>query len=253
MIKKILLLMIILISHNISYAKNANKILFDEGHRQLFLISTEGQFQLSGLSNVLKEAGFEISTTKEAITEEILKDFQSLIISGPFKEISEKEIEEIYKFVSEGGNLVVMLHISPPAVGLFKKFGVLITRGSISENDNLINRERKIDFNVTNLSKHPLFENINKFSVYGSWGFMLENDTNSLIAKTSINSWIDINRNGIIDIDEPKGPFGIVATGKVGKGNFLFFADDGIFQNNFLKDENLTLARNLAKFLKFRF
>ncbi|MCX7990446.1 MAG: DUF4350 domain-containing protein [Proteobacteria bacterium] len=249
MIKKLFLLLTILVLISPASAENLNKVLFDEGHGQPFLISKEGNLQLSNLAKILREEGLELFTSDAPFSKNFLKDYKSVIISGPFKEISKQETEELFNFVSDGGNLVVMLHISLPAEGLFKRFGVEITRGSVSESENLITKGKNIDFEIKNLSNNTLFRNLTKFSVYGAWGLISEKD-DLIIAKTSNKSWVDLNRNGIFDDNEPKGPFGIIASGIIGKGKFIFFGDDTIFQNNFLKDENLTLAKNLARVLK---
>lgn len=250
MIKKLLLFIISLTIINNVYAEKTNKVIFDESHMQAFVISKEGELQLSNLAKVFKEEGLLVSSNKEPITKNILKNIESIVISGPFKEITKDEIEELYNFVNNGGNLIVMLHISPPAIQLFEKFGVTITKGSISEMVNLIYPDKNLDFEVKNFSYSKLFNDITKFSVYGSWGLISIDKNVNIIAKTSEKSWIDLNRNGTFDENEPKGPFGIIAKGRVGNGNFIFFADDAIFQNKFLKDENLTLAKNLAKLLK---
>lgn len=250
MFKKFLLFFVFVIFTSITQAEKIDKIVFDESHNQAFVISKEGALHLSNFAKILKEEGFEIVINKEPITKNILNDKKALIISGAFKEISKEEIEEIYNFVQNGGNLIVMLHISQPLIPLFNKFSVEITKGSVSEIENLISPEKKIDFNIKNLSNVKLFQNLKNFSVYGSWGLLSNEKDVEIIAKTSEKSFVDLNRNGIFDENEPKGPFGIVVWGKVGKGNFLFFADDAIFQNNFLKNENLILAKNLAKILK---
>jgi hypothetical protein len=41
----------------------------------------------------------------------------------------------------------------------------------------------------------------------------------------------------------------VVIAGSLGRGEFAVFGDDAIFQNRFLKDENLLLGKNLVKWM----
>jgi len=249
MLRKVLFLMLILTAfYSVSYAEEP-LVLFDEGHGQAFVISKEGTLHLSNFAQVLKKEGLDVQSTKESFDFEKLSKAKAVIISGPFKPITETEIAELKKYINTGGKLIVMLHISQPAQKLFESFNVTITNGAISEKENLASN-KKTDFYVKTLTAHPLTLNLKEFAVYGSWGLIPSNSDVSMLALTSTASWIDFNRNGEADDDEPKGPFGIIATGSLGKGVFVFFADDAIFQNNFLKGQNLTLAENLAKFIK---
>lgn len=249
MLKKIFLLVIFLLIFNYSFAEQSTNVLFDEGHGQAFVISKDGKLHLSKLADILKKEGIKVSSSNITLSPELLSNFQTLIISGPFKPFSKEEIDNLVNFVQAGGKLFVMLHISQPAKELFEKFGLTITNGAVSEKEDLATG-KNTDFFVKDFLPHPITKNIKKFAVYGSWGLVSENKDVKLIATSSINSWIDLNRNGVYDEGEPKGPFGIVATGELGRGTFVFFADDAIFQNSFINDANLELAENLAKFLK---
>lgn len=249
MLRKVLFLSLMMtLFFGLSKAQ-AQVVLFDEGHGQAFLISKEGALHLSQLARTLKNEGIEVRSIKGTFNLEQLSTAKALIISGPFKPITEQEINVLNDYVNSGGILIVMLHISQPAQKLFQSFSISITNGAISELENLVDN-KKTDFYVKTLIEHPLTTNSTDFAVYGCWGLISDNKDVSMIASTSANSWIDLNINGVLDNYEPKGPFGIFATGNSGKGSFIFFADDAIFQNNFLKGANQKLAENLAKYIK---
>lgn len=249
MFKKILFLTFFLLISQYSFAEQKVNVLFDEGHGQAFHISKDGPLHLSRLAELLKEEGFNVSSSTAHFDDSLFQHVDAIIISGPFKPFDNDEISQLLNFVGSGGKLIIMLHISQPAKELFEKFGVHITKGAISENENIIN-SKKTDFYIKDFMHHTLTSGLKSFAVYGSWGFFTENSNVKLVAKSSNNSWIDFNRNRIHDENEPKGPFGIIATGTLGKGSFVFFSDDAIFQNGYLKDENLELAKNLSKFLR---
>lgn len=250
MVRKLFLSMLLfLIFVASSYGVEGVNVLFDEGHGQFFSSQKEGALHLSKFAKVLKDEGLQITVENTPFNEEQLKRFDAIIISGPFKPFTEEEISLLQSYVQRGGKLIVMLHISMPAVELFKKFGVEITKGPISETVNIINN-KNTDFYVQNLSPHTLTHGLSKFAIYGTWGFIKNSSSVELLALSSPSSWIDTNKNGKPDDNEQKGPFGVIAIGTYGKGTFLFFADDAIFQNSFLEQENLQLAKNLAKFIK---
>jgi hypothetical protein len=71
----------------------------------------------------------------------------------------------------------------------------------------------------------------------------------TVIARTSPEASID--RSGD-PATAPKGAlqsFGVAVAGNFGKGQFVVFGDDAIFQNKFLDEENTLLARNLVAWL----
>ncbi len=244
----VVVLSVFVISFSAS-AEESPKVFFDEAHGQAFVISRDGDLQLSKLAKVLREEGLEPVTSKDVFSSENLKNIKAVVISGPFKPITEKDIEVLVNYVKDGGKLAVMLHIAQPAHKLFERFGIFITQGPVTEPENLATT-KKTDFFITDLEHHPLTKDLKRFAVYGSWGLVVNNKDIKVIAKSSNSSWLDFNRNGVKDGDEPAGPFAIIVAGNFGQGGFVFFADDAIFQNRFLTDDNEILARNLAKFLK---
>ena len=67
------------------------------------------------------------------------------------------------------------------------------------------------------------------------------------VARNSKDSWVDLNRNKILNEKDAKQSFSLVVAGGLGHGQFAVFGDDAIFQNRFLKGGNLLLGRNLAR------
>lgn len=250
MFKKVFFLIIYtFLFYNLIFAQEKPVVIFDEGHGQAFLTSEKGALHLSKFAEIFRETGFDIKINKNIIQPDSINSAKAVIISGPFKPFSDQEIEALYNYVNNGGNLAVMLHIASPAAKLFEKFGVSITNGAISEAENFAT-DKNLDFYATNFQPHFLIDNLKSFAVYGSWGLLANNTNVKIVAQSTTKSWIDKNKNGKLDDYEPKGPFGIIATSFVGKGKFVFFADDAIFQNRFLNDDNINLGRNLANFLK---
>jgi len=223
-------------------------VLFDEGHGQKFLINDAALLGLSGLAAVFSRHGFSLSTRSAPLDHQALTDIDILIISGPFAPYSPGEISAIQKFLSEGGHLCLMLHIAPPLHGLLQQIGINPARGVVYENENVL-QDNPLDFRAVSLAPHPLTQNLQHVNFYGAWGFMSPLENQEVIARTSPHAWIDLNRNGRVEPQLELYPYGLIITGKRGKGNFVIFSDDAIFQNKFLHNENSVLAENLAQWL----
>jgi hypothetical protein len=134
---------------------------------------------------------------------------------------------------------------------LLGEFGVASTNGAVNEVRNVLGGGGK-DFSVIRLEPHPLTKGLRRFSVYGAWGLKPERRNAKIIAKTSPKSWVDLNRDGVFGPGDGAGDFGIIVTGNLGKGEFAVFGDDAIFQNRFLKDDNLLLGKNLVNWMRVK-
>ena len=73
---------------------------------------------------------------------------------------------------------------------------------------------------------------------------------NQIIASSSASAWVDLNGNKQFDPQDAQQAFAVAVAGKYGKGEFVVFGDDAVFQNQFLQGGNLLLATNLAEWFK---
>lgn len=224
-------------------------VIFDQGHGQAFLANKDGTLQLSNLGRLFAKEGFDVMYSPGRVTPNLLSKADVFIVSGPFAPYTKEEAGAVYAFVKAGGRLAVMAHISWTVTELINRFGVSTTNGTIVEIEKLIDEKGK-SFHVSHLSRHPLTSDIKHFSVYGVWGLDTGSKSVKAVARTSPSAFEDHDDDGKRGEQERSGPFGMVVAGKLGKGRFVVFGDDTMFQNKYLKDENLTLARNLVKWLK---
>ncbi|MEW6584313.1 MAG: DUF4350 domain-containing protein [Nitrospirota bacterium] len=231
---------------------NAEKpvVIFDQGHGQKFVVELEGDFHFSGLSGLFKHDGFEVETSTERINDKTLARADALVISGAFNPLSSSEIEAIIHFVESGGNLCIMLHVPQPAAELMSRLKIYASNGVVQERKNLIKQEPK-EFYTSKLEKHAITKGVKRFAVHGGWALMNESKTGKIIAWSGPRAWIDLNRNNKFDSPpDAQQSFGIAVAGTLGKGHYVVFGDDAIFQNSFLVKENLALGKNLVKWLK---
>jgi len=226
----------------------AQTILFDNAHGERFQISDQGPLQLSGLAGIFQAEGAKVGTLEEPISDATLSGVSGLVISGAFKPLAPEEVEALCRFLQKGGKLAVMLHIAPPLRTLLDRLKVYYTNGVIIETENIIDND-PLNFRVNRLGSHPVLKGLPEFSLYGVWGLMSGDDSSRVVASTSPNAWIDLRHDKVQQKDETAS-FGVTVAGEVGKGGFLVFGDDAIFQNKFLDKNNKILAANLAQWLK---
>jgi hypothetical protein len=237
---------ILLCAALLNAAESSPLILFDEGHGQRLVIDKSGDLDLSKLAGIMRTTGVRVSRATGPLTDDALKDVAALVISGPFKTLQPNEIEAVGRFLKNGGKLAVMLHIGAPLDGLLTSLDIDFSTSVLHERRNVINKD--LNFRVTDLSPHPLFSGINAFSAYGVWALRPGASTTG-IARTSPEAWIDLNNDGTLSPGDAVGAFVVVVTGNLGKGRYVVFGDDAIFQNRFLDDDNRKLAVNLATWL----
>jgi len=247
-IAKLMCIMVLVCGALAARAEAAQTVLFDTGHGERFLIGEKGPLQLSSFAEICQAAGIKVATLSKPISDESLAGADGLVISGAFTPFKEAELDAVIRFMLRGGKVSVMLHIAPPLGTLLDRFGISFTNGVIREHENLIGGQPQ-DFKVTRFGSHPVLRGIREFSLYGVWGLTSFDDRSRVIASTSPRAWIDLHHDKI-QTKEETASFAVACAGQVGKGGFLVFGDDAIFQNKFLDANNKALAVNLAGWLK---
>lgn len=225
-------------------------VLFDEAHGEQFLPLKEGTLALTELGKIFTAQNFTIRSAKEPLTPAILGEVDAVVISGPFAAFAPAEIDALYDFVENGGRLSIMLHVAPTIAPLLARFDVLSANGVIREEAPAQIDGQALSFHVSRLEQEPLFAGINHFAVYGCWALATEGTFARIVAGSGDKSWVDLNKDRSYSEQDAMQSFGIVALGEIGKGNFVVFGDDAIFQNRFLTGANRQLAENLVQRLK---
>lgn len=229
-------------------AHAGKKVLFDQGHGQRFLIERGGDLDLSLLAGTFRDAGYGVSTSAAPLTGKVLEGFDVLIVSGPFAPYTPEEVEAVARFIEQGGAVCLSLHIASPLSGLLYRLGVDHSNSTIHDEKGALDGDPR-NFSVTLLEDHPLFTGLKKFNLYGAWALHDVRAGVRTIARTDPSAWVDLNRNGRFDPEDARQSFAVAVAGEAGKGRFVVFGDDAIFQNKFLKDNNLILSRNLVSWL----
>ncbi|PLY03935.1 MAG: DUF4350 domain-containing protein [Desulfuromonas sp.] len=231
-------------------AAGGARILFDQGHGQVFTIEGDGELQLGQFAEHMRATGSQVISTQEPLSSEALTGVDALVISGAFRPLSAAELKAIEIFLAEGGRLAIMLHIAPPVAPLLNHLGVVTANGVVREGrEDLVIDGDALNFRVVDLQNHPLNQGLTSFSLYGSWPLLAEGKTVSSLALTSATSWVDLNRDNQLSPRDAQQEFSVLVAGTRGKGEYAVFADDALFQNRFLKGDNVRLAENLGRWL----
>lgn len=220
-------------------------VLFDQSHGQRFFIEKNRPLDLSGLAVLFVDQGATVKVSRAPLTRKTLRDVDVLIIAGAFAPIRKAEIEAIAEFLERGGKLAVMIHIGKPFHGLLERLGVGISVAPVYEQQHVLARNPR-HFTVRQFASHPLTRGLEGFNVYGGWALLNKKKNTEVVAHTSNQAWIDMDKNGKVSNHDAVQSFPVIVVGRLGQGSFVAFADDAIFQNGFLQGGNLDLARNLA-------
>ncbi len=224
-------------------------VLVDESHGQRFSFVKEGDLHLSGLGRIFTEAGFDLKILEGKVTPEKLSGAASFVSSGLFVTYDENERKALDEFMQNGGGVAFMSHVAPLFGPILKDMGLAAFVAPIIETKNVVGGQGT-DFTVTDLADHPLNVGLKGFNVYGGWALFAAKESALVpVARTSGGAWLDLNKDGYYQEVEQMRVFNMVVAGTMGRGRYVVFGDDALFQNKFLIGDNQKLARNLALWL----
>ncbi len=222
---------------------------FDASHGEIFSVFGASPLDYTEFGRMMNEAGFKVIEEGESLSPSSLASVRLLVIAGPTRPLEEAEVKAVNQFVLDGGRLLVLLHIAPPVARLTESFNIFVSNFVISEKDNSIAGQSQ-DFYVMRFAEHALADGLSRMAVYGTWGLLAE-DPAKVIAETSADAWVDLDRDGKVGAEEPRQAFGIIATAQPGQGRVVVVADDAPFATRFLAEaDNRVLAKNILQWLK---
>lgn len=220
--------------------------LFDEGHAQPFLSDSDAPLGLSRLAALLSENGFAVRNAPDGLTPQVLAEADLLIVSGPFRPFARQELDAVMDYLAQGGGLLVMLHVAPPVRALLDRLDVDYSNGTLREEQHVIG-QNALDFKVVRLEEHPALGDVKSFSVFGAWALRGTAGHVGVLARTSAESWVDLNGDRRLSAGDAVQSLGVLVAGETGRGRYIVIGDDALFQNRFLNDDNRALAVALAR------
>ena len=224
-------------------------ILFDQAHGQLFSPIKDGGLDFSTFAGMFRNAGHPMRLTQMRVNAAMLHATSALLVSGPFQEFTGAEISAISEWVSQGGKLIVMLHISQSVARLTEVFGITVSNVPVHERaeDKLIDHA-STDFTIAPSEQHEILRGVGAIDFYGSFALLPEGKNVRPLAMTSPESFADINGSNAFDEGDVAQSFCVMAVATWGKGGVLVLGDDALLSNTFIgKADNGTMATNIVR------
>ena len=134
--------------------KAAAHTVFDFSHAEIFSPVASGELDYTSFHEMIKASGVTTAVNTETVTSKKLSGVKTYVIAGPAMGFTEQEGTALKNFVKNGGNLLILAHISPPVAPITSMFGILISNFVVAEQNNTI-EGRAQDFLVTKFSEHP--------------------------------------------------------------------------------------------------
>lgn len=213
------------------------RILFDESHEERGTISYERALEMDPTHGIdwflygrLAEMLAERCTLVrgvEPITVSSLEGFDVLLVTSPEERFTQKELDAIYSFVTDGGGLLVAQDTNPaPTCGsnqLASMFDCRFVKGILrSEHGDWDAESFRVDIA---LPGHAAVHGVDEFQM--NWGCPIEvPDDWEVLLTSKPDTWLDKDNSGTRGLNEVGGPLAVAAAGYVGTGRVVLVGDN---------------------------
>jgi hypothetical protein len=233
------------------------RILFDEYHAERNTISYQRakilqlehpEWYYYGDFMRRVESDYVLRRSVQPLTYDLLRNYDVLVLAAPNEALSQDEIQDILKFVKEGGGLLVLGDASLPLYinQLMTNFSMRFNNATISSKNPDWDAQSFwiTDFN----SSHVVTQGIKRF--HTNWACSMEKgEQATALAYTGADTWRDRNSNGQQDIGEEVGPFVFILASEYGNGRIIAIADNAFQQGMLNVDDNGQLVLNALAWL----
>ncbi len=170
-----------------------------------------------------------------------------LLVLAPRLPFSSLESSSIDSFVKGGGTLFVADNFG---VGnqLLRSLNFPVQFGNASIHDNLFYKSAPVFPVVYDLWPEAVNASVKELVLNNAAALtILDNNSVTVLARTSPFSYEDSNSNSQRDPGERRGPFPVLASGREGRGTIYVFSSPGSFSNAMLQDaDNSRLLQFLS-------
>jgi hypothetical protein len=167
----------------------------------------------------------------------------AVLVAVPYLDYSGEELEEIKRFVANGGTLLLMDDYGyGNSILMYLGVAVRFTHKPLV--DPVFCYQNQYLPRITDFAPGLKKSNINSIMLNHACT-LTDVPASEVIASSSGSSFLDMNDSGVWDQDEPKGPFVVAARFRLGKGILALVADPSIIINAMVgRDDN-------QKFIKY--
>lgn len=230
--------------------KKQKRILFDIGHGDTSGpqwgyntdIDKSADAGHGRLIDFLKAYGYKVETRSDLLQQDILKKYDILLLIMPSHAYTRQEINNIKKFVKNGGGLMVIGdHTNVDDV--MASLNPVLEGFNIGLKFDIVRVDKGIKANIK-AAHCPMFQGINPIRevAIGNGASLIVSLPAMPILKVGYGAFSDIGDvktgpdqaylgNGILDKGEAVGDHILAACSKYGKGRLIVFGDSSYFQN----------------------
>jgi hypothetical protein len=161
----------------------------------------------------------------------------------PYEPFTTNELIHLQNYISNGGTLILLDDYGYGNQILSSlELKVRFTGSSLL--DPLYDYNSKWLPKITDFTVTPLSSNVS--SIVFNHATSLNQTTGiTVVAQSSDFSFLDLNSNGVWDINEPNGPFPEIAYTKIGQGYIIIVADPSVLINSMINlDDNQQFITN---------
>ena len=168
------------------------------------------------------------------------------LILIPYVNFTPIELEQINRFVTDGGRLVIADDYGQ-GNQLLEHLGLKARFTGQTLLDPLINCQNEKLPRIIHLDKNNILT-ANTESLAFNHATCLENVTETnLLASSSSFSFLDLNSNGIWEETEPTGPLPVISRHSLGQGQVILISDPSLLINGMeAKEDNANFIQNMA-------
>lgn len=193
----------------------------------------------------VKSTGTEMQVAQVGLERISLDPLTSALVEiGPTIPFSDSDGKIVGSFVRQGGMLLLADDFGT-GNSLLSKIGASSRISGKLVMDLAF--DKKPQFPVLfDLRPSPLTRNVSSVLLNYPSTLVIDNVSTTPVASTSIASWLDTDNNGLRGLEEPSGPFAVMAQERLGNGTIILLSDPSVLINGMGKYlNNSILKRNI--------
>jgi hypothetical protein len=167
------------------------------------------------------------------------------LILIPYLNCSPAELEQLNRFVSRGGSLILADDYGH-GNEIMEYLGIEAHFTKQTLLDPLSNYKTKQFPKIIHLENSPLTNNIESLT-FNHATTLANVATTSTLALSSSFSFLDLNSNGTWQDDEPTGPLPVISHHQLGSGQVILISDPSLFINGMeAREDNDSFIQNIV-------
>lgn len=201
----------------------------------------------NGFSKLMETTKLETIEDVKVLETKLDAENYVLLIIGPSKVFNQSDVESIKLFLERGGKVVIMDDFGTGNT-LLEGLNLKLRLSGMVLRDPLFRDKSSELPRVTEFGEDKSVKNVDFIQLNYATALEVADPRVSIVANSSLFSYLDLNLNGVYDKDEPLGPFPVIARSRLGKGGLLVVSDSSLFINWALsKEGNAVFLNNVTE------